>query len=102
MALTSHPVAGQPDRHRALNFLPNAVHRALPVIAAATRFSACRRYHVRRDILSLSQGFLASMVLAPSAMRGRPFFVRVILRYSPRSLSPWALGSCARRVLLPM
>jgi hypothetical protein len=37
------------------------------------RFSAWRRYHVRRDISSLSQGFLASMVLARSSIRGRPF-----------------------------
>ena len=37
------------------------------------RFSAWRRYQVRRDISSLSQGFLASMVRARSSMRGRPF-----------------------------
>ena len=36
------------------------------------RCSAWRRYHVRRDISSLSQGFLASMVLARSSIRGRP------------------------------
>ena len=39
-----------------------------------SRFSAWRRYQVRRDISSLSQGFLASMVLARSSIRGRPFF----------------------------
>jgi hypothetical protein len=38
------------------------------------RFSAWRRYQVRRDISSLSQGFLASMVRARSSIRGRPFF----------------------------
>jgi hypothetical protein len=37
------------------------------------RCSAWRRYQVRRDISSLSQGFLASMVLARSSIRGRPF-----------------------------
>ena len=31
------------------------------------RFSAWRRYHVRRDISSLSQGFLALIVLARSS-----------------------------------
>jgi hypothetical protein len=36
------------------------------------RFSAWRRYQVRRDIPSLSQGFLASLVLARSSIRGRP------------------------------
>ena len=36
------------------------------------RFSAWRRYQVRRDISSLSQGFLASLVLARSSIRGRP------------------------------
>jgi DNA invertase Pin-like site-specific DNA recombinase len=35
------------------------------------RFSAWRRYQVRRDISSLSQGFLASMDLARSSIRGR-------------------------------
>jgi hypothetical protein len=46
------------------------------------RFSAWRRYHVRRDISSLSQGFLASMVLARSSMRGPPLlrgFISVLL-----------------------
>ena len=36
------------------------------------RCSAWRRYQVRRDMLSLSQGFFASLVLAGSSMRGRP------------------------------
>ena len=42
--------------------------------ARALRFSACRRYQVRLDIWSLSQGARASMVLARSSIRGRPFF----------------------------
>lgn len=42
------------------------------------RFSAWRRYHVRRDMPSLSQGFLASIVLARSSMRGRPLRARFI------------------------
>jgi hypothetical protein len=37
------------------------------------RCSAWRRYHVRRDIPGLSQGFLASMVRARSSIGGRPF-----------------------------
>jgi hypothetical protein len=36
------------------------------------RFSAWRRYQVRRDMPSLSQGFLASIVLGRSSIRGRP------------------------------
>jgi hypothetical protein len=54
------------------------------------RRSAWRRYQVRRDISSLSQGFLASMVRARSSIRGRPFFgggltLRpFLLRASPR------------------
>ena len=54
------------------------------------RCSAWRRYHVRRDISSLSQGFLASMVRARSSMRGPPFFGSALhhsaLRNGPRSL----------------
>jgi hypothetical protein len=42
------------------------------------RFSAWRRYQVRRDMPSLSQGFLASMVLARSSIRGRPVLRRFI------------------------
>ena len=34
-----------------------------PCGALPARFSAWRRYHVRRDIWSLSQGFLASRIL---------------------------------------
>jgi hypothetical protein len=48
--------------------------------------SAWRRYHVRRDISSLSQGFRASMVLARSSIRGRPFLMARIMR--SLSLSP--------------
>ena len=45
------------------------------------RFSAWRRYQVRRDISSFSQGFLASIVLARSSIRGRPFLAgRLIWR----------------------
>jgi hypothetical protein len=40
------------------------------------RRSASRRYHVRRDISSFSQGFLASMVRARSSIRGRPVLRR--------------------------
>jgi hypothetical protein len=40
------------------------------------RFSAWRRYQVRRDISSLSQGFLASMVRWRSSIRGRPVLRR--------------------------
>ena len=50
------------------------------------RFSAWRRYQVRRDISSFSQGFLASMVLARSSMRGRPLRARFIV----------VEGGCAR------
>ena len=39
---------------------------------AFARFSACRLYQVRRDMPSLSQGFLASLVLPTSSIRGRP------------------------------
>ena len=59
------------------------------------RFSAWRRYHVRRDISSLSQGFLASMVRARSSIRGRPFLASVsalsaAVNYLP---SHWGLRS---------
>ena len=37
------------------------------------RFSAWRRYHVRRDISSFNQGRLASLVRWRSSIRGRPF-----------------------------
>jgi hypothetical protein len=47
------------------------------------RFSAWRRYQVRRDISSLSQGFLASIVLARSSIRGRPFWVAASRRKAP-------------------
>ena len=47
--------------------------------ARALRFSACRRYQVRLDIWSLSQGARASMVLARSSMAGL-FSGRVSLR----------------------
>ena len=41
------------------------------------RFSAWRRYQVRRDMPTLSQGLRASLVLARSSIRGRPFAVAV-------------------------
>ena len=47
------------------------------------RFSAWRRYHVRRDMPSFSQGFLASIVLARSSIRGRPVLRRVIFNPPP-------------------
>ena len=37
-------------------------------------FSACRRYHVRRDIPAASHGFLASIVLSRSSSRARPLW----------------------------
>jgi hypothetical protein len=43
------------------------------------RCSAWRRYHVRRDISSLSQGFLASLVRRRSSIRGRPVRARFIV-----------------------
>jgi hypothetical protein len=51
------------------------------------RCSAWRRYHVRRDISSLSQGFRASMVRARSSMRGRPFFRGGFLNRTPTGCS---------------
>jgi hypothetical protein len=47
---------------------------SLILAARAARRSTRRRYQVRRDISSLSQGFLASIVLARSSIRGRPVF----------------------------
>jgi hypothetical protein len=44
-----------------------------------SRFSAWRRYHVRRDISSFSQGFLASFVLWRSPIRGRPVLRRLCI-----------------------
>jgi hypothetical protein len=55
----------------------------------AFRFSAWRRYQVRRDISSLSQGFLASMVLARSSIRGRPFFGAQLIRCTSRRSWPY-------------
>jgi hypothetical protein len=59
------------------------------------RFSAWRRYQVRRDIPSLSQGFLASMVRARSSIRGRPFFRGFIGRPCFPSSCRRQAASCA-------
>jgi hypothetical protein len=71
------------------------------------RFSAWRRYHVRRDMLSLSQGFLASIVRARSSIRGRPFFGARLMRttrredhrrrFAPRSRPSWRRPAPRRR-----
>ena len=71
------------------------------------RCSAWRRYHVRRDMPSLRQGFLASMVWARSSMRGRPFFAGGLTPQGPivsislslyRGISPLAFHNSINRI----
>jgi len=60
------------------------------------RCSAWRRYHVRRDISSLSQGFLASMVRGGPSSRGRPVLRGRVMPTKPSdaaSARPARLGA---------
>jgi hypothetical protein len=71
---------------------------------AFARFSAWRRYHVRRDISSWSQGFLASMVRARSSIRGRPvrrFTMRLFARLGVEQYRWSPVGSFITFIVIP-